>query len=314
MSKKVLIADKFPEKWISVLEKNGIEVINKPALGENDLVEAAKNVDVVVVRSTKVNAEAINNSEDLKLIIRAGSGFNNIKTDAATAKGVAVANTPGKNAVAVAELAMGHILCLDRKIPSNVSDFNNGVWNKAEYSKADGLLGKTLGIIGVGNIGKELAKRALAFGINVIGYDLFEVKDVNFEMVSDLDELVKQSDIISLHLPANDKTKGMFNDEMFAKMKDGAMLINTSRAEVVNEDSLLKAVAEKGIVAGVDVFADEPEAKTGEVKSKLQGIKGIYVTHHIGASTEQAQDAVAEETINVILGFAKDGTVKNKVN
>lgn len=314
MATKVLIADKFPEIWLEELKKSNLEVIYDPKLGENDLIEAAKDKDIIVVRSTKVNADTINNSEALKLIIRAGSGVNNINIPAATNKEISVANTPGKNAVAVAELAMGHIISLDRKIPSNVIDFKNGTWNKAEYSKAEGLLGRTLGIIGVGNIGKEIAKRAKAFGMDVLGFDIFEVKGVDIEMVDDMKDLIKRSDIISLHLPANDKTKGMFNDELFGLMKEGACLINTSRAEVINEESLIKAVKEKGITAGIDVFSEEPEQKTGSVSSKLQDVDGIYVTHHIGASTQQAQNAVAEEAVNVINTFVKNGNVLNCVN
>ncbi len=311
---KILIADKFPENWIEVLKDKGYEVNYLPTLGENDIPNNVSDVNVIVVRSTKVNATALTSSSSLKLVVRAGSGYNNIDTKTAAENGIAVANTPGKNAVAVAELAMGLILSLDRKIPSNVSDFNNGTWNKAVYSKAQGLLGKTLGIIGLGNIGKELAVRAAAFGIKVIGFDIVEVNHPNIEYTNDINKVVSEADIISLHLPSNEKTKGMFNDEMFAKMKDGVLFVNTSRPQVVDEDALLKAVEEKNILVGLDVFADEPESKTGTVSSKLQGNPSIYVTHHIGASTAQAQDAVAEETVKVISTLAETGEVIHKVN
>src|SRR5690606_36331064 len=163
--------------------------------------------------------------------------------------------------------------------------------------KAEGLFGKTLGIIGVGNIGKEVAKRALAFGMNVYGKDISRIEGVMVKDFSEMNELLPLCDIVSIHLPATPQTKGLFNREMFKFMKPGALLINTSRHDIIDEDALLEAVAEKNLRAAVDVFKGEPEGKSGEVKSKLQGNPNIYVTHHIGASTEQAQNAVAAETI-----------------
>ena len=311
---KILVADKFPEQYLEKFKSKGYEVANEPKLGENDLAESAKSADVIIVRSTIVNADTIKGSDTLKLVIRAGSGVNNIDLAAATEKGVAVANTPGKNAVAVAELAMGLIISLDRSIPDNISDFRNSVWNKAKYSKADGLLGKTLSVIGTGNIGVEVAKRAQAFGMKVYGYDIVKVDSPYFEFLDDFNKAIEVADIISLHLPSNAKTKGMINKEVFAKMKNGAMLINTSRPQVVNEDDLLAAVESKNLKVGVDVFSDEPEGKDGSVSSKLQTNPKIYVTHHIGASTEQAQDAVAQEVVKVVNTFAGSGEVLNKVN
>jgi len=311
---KLLIADSFPKNHIQTLIDSGFEVIYEPKLGENEIPNAVKDAEFIIVRSTNINAATINAGTNLKIVIRAGSGYNNIDVAAATAKGVSVANTPGKNSIAVAELAMGLIIALDRKIPDNVKDFNSSVWNKAKYSKAEGLYGKTLGIVGVGNIGKEIAKRAQAFGMKVIGYDVVKSEGLGIEYVDDVEKLIAMSDVITLHVPANAQTKGMFNDKLFGLMKKGAILINTSRAEVIDENALIKAVNEKGIVAGVDVFKDEPEGKDGAVTSKLQNIDGIYVTHHIGASTEQAQDAVAEETVKIIVEFKNTGNVLHCVN
>ncbi len=311
---KVLIADKFPEKYLEELKSKNNEVVYEPKFGEADLAEKVGDANVIVVRSTKVNAATMNAGNELKLVIRAGSGYNNIDTTAAADKGIAVCNTPGKNAVAVAELAMGLILSLDRKIPSNVSDFNNSVWNKATYSKADGLYGKTIGIVGLGNIGRELATRAVAFGMKVIGFDIVEVNHPGIEFTNDLEKLIAESDIISLHLPSNEKTKGLFDEKMFSLMKDGAYFVNTSRAQVVNEEALLKAVEEKNIIVGVDVFIDEPESKEGDVKSVLQNKAGVYVTHHIGASTAQAQDAVAQEVLTIINTYSDSSEILHKVN
>jgi D-3-phosphoglycerate dehydrogenase / 2-oxoglutarate reductase len=314
MKLKVLVADKFPEKYIQQMKDLNLDVAFEPTLGENDLPQAAKDSDILVVRSTVINEEAINSSKRLNLIIRAGSGVNNINIQAANKKGIYVANCPGMNAVAVAELAIGLMISVDRFIPDNVNDFNKGSWNKDKYSKGKGLKGKTLGLIGVGNIGKEVAKRALAFGMNVYGKDIARIEGVQIKDFSEMDQLLPLCDVVSIHLPATPQTKGLFNKEMFSYMKDGAYLINTSRQDIVIEDDLLEAIKEKNIRFACDVFSGEPESKTGEVKSKLQNNPNIYVTHHIGASTSQAQDAVAQETINIINHYVHSGVIDHWVN
>ncbi|AFH48494.1 Phosphoglycerate dehydrogenase-like protein [Ignavibacterium album JCM 16511] len=314
MKLKVLIADKFPEKYIQELKDLDLEVIYEPKLGENDLPKAAEDVDILVVRSTVVNEETINNSKKLNLIIRAGSGVNNIAISAANKKGIYVANCPGMNAVAVAELTIGLMIALDRFIPDNVADFRNGIWNKDKYSKGKGLKGKTLGIIGVGNIGKEVAKRALAFEMNVYGKDISRIEGVQIKDFSEMDQLLPLCDIVTIHLPATPQTKGLFNKQMFSYMKNGAYLINTSRHDIIVEEDLLEAIKEKNLRVALDVFKGEPEGKSGEVKSPLQNNPNIYVTHHIGASTEQAQDAVAEETVRIIKHYVHSGVIDHWVN
>ena len=311
---KVLIADKFPEKYIDDLKSNNLDVIYEPKLGENDLPDIAKNADILIVRSTIVNEETINKSENLNLIIRAGAGVNNIDIPAANKKGIYVANCPGKNSIAVAELAIGLMVALDRRIPSNVIDFRNKIWNKAEYSKAEGLYGKTLAIVGYGNIGKEVAIRANAFGMNVYVKDISRIEGYGVKDFSEFDKTLPLADIVSVHLPVTPETKNLFDDKMFGYMKDGAIFINTSRAGVVDEKALIKAVKEKNIRAGLDVFATEPEGKTGEVNSELQELENVYVTHHIGASTQQAQNAVAEETVNIIKNYISSGVIAHWVN
>ncbi|MCG6961318.1 MAG: 3-phosphoglycerate dehydrogenase [Ignavibacteriaceae bacterium] len=314
MKLKVLIADKFPEKYINQMKDLDLDVTYEPKLGEKDLVEAAKETDILVVRSTVVSEETIKNSSNLNLIIRAGSGVNNINIQAANRKGIYVANCPGMNAVAVAELAFGLMISLDRLIPDNVIDFRNGVWNKNKYSKGKGLKGKTLGIIGVGAIGKEVAKRAIAFGMSVYGKDITRIEGVQIKDFSEMDQLLPLCDIITIHLPATPETKGLFNKNMFKYMKDGALLINTSRQDIIVEEDLIEAIKEKNLRVALDVFKGEPESKSGEVKSTLQDNPNIYVTHHIGASTEQAQDAVAEETVNIIRHFTRSGIIDHWVN
>lgn len=314
MKVKVLIADKFPEEYVQQLKDSDLEVIYSPKLGENDLPEAAKDVDILIVRSTIVNADTIIKSTHLNLIIRAGAGVNNINIAAANQKGIYVANCPGMNSIAVAELAMGLIISLDRRIPDNVADFRSGKWNKGEYSKAEGLFGKNLALVGFGNIGREVAKRAVAFGMNVYAKDITRIEGEMVKDFSEMDQVLPICDIISIHLPSTPQTKGLFNKQMFSYLKPGALLINTSRPDIIDEDALLEAIKEKNIRVAVDVFKGEPEGKTGEVISKLQSSSNVYVTHHIGASTEQAQIAVAAETVRIIKSYLHSGVIAHWVN
>ena len=314
MKVQVLIADKFPDLYINQLKEMELDVIYSTKLGENDLPEAAKEVDILVVRSTNVTAATINASKNLNLIIRAGAGVNNINIPAANQKGIYVANCPGMNSIAVAELAIGLMISLDRRIPDNVIDFRNGKWNKGEYSKAEGLMGKTLGIIGVGNIGKEVAKRALAFGMNVYGKDISRIEGVMIKDFSEMDQLLPLCDIITIHLPATSQTKGLFNKEMFSFMKPNSMLINTARADIIDQDAMIEAIKTKNIRVALDVIKNEPENKAADISSPLQGLKNVYLTHHIGASTEQAQNAVAAETIRIIKDYIQSGVIAHWVN
>jgi D-3-phosphoglycerate dehydrogenase len=213
---------------------------------------------------------------------------------------------------------MGLICAIDRKLPDNVIDFRNGKWDKAAYSKAGGLFGKTLGIAGIGQIGTELIFRAQAFGLKVIGWSrsLTEEKaeSLGIEKINSLEELFEQSDIVSIHLAQNADTKKIISKDLINKLKKGAYLINTARSGVVDEEALQEAAKEGKIFAGLDVFNAEPEGKEGEFRSELSGIKNVYVTHHIGASTEQAQNAVADETFNIVKYFIELGEIKNWVN
>ena len=318
MKNKVLVADKFPEKYIQQMKDLGLDVIYEPKLGEKDLPEAAKEVEILVVRSTVVNEEAINNSKKLNLIIRAGSGVNNINIAAANKKGIYVANCPGMNSIAVAELAVGLIIAIDRRIADNVSDFRNGKWNKAEYSKADGLFGKTLGIVGAGQIGVEVINRVKSFGLNIIAWSRSLTNEkaelLGVERCQTLEEVFTKADIISVHLAQTADTKKLISKDLINKMKKGAYFINTSRAGVVDEDALLEAAKAEKNFLGLDVFNNEPEGKGGDFTTPLQGLKNVYLTHHIGASTEQAQDAVADETVKIINEFVNSGVIRNWVN
>jgi len=320
MKRKILIADKLPGSVVQQLEELGCTVANKLGLAEADLVQAIKDEDpsIIIVRSTKVTKEMIGAARQLALIVRAGAGYNTIDVEAASAKSIYVTNCPGKNAIAVAELAMGLILSVDRRIPDNVADFRRGAWNKKEYSKADGVFGKTLAVIGLGNIGSEVIVRAKAFGLKVIAWSrsLTPEKAAALEIgyAATLEEAAAKADIVSVHLAMNAETKGLLGPAFFKALKQDAVFINTSRAEVVDEKALVEAIAAKNIKAGLDVFAGEPAAAQGAFESPVTALAAVYGTHHIGASTEQAQAAVADETVRIIKEYLGTGRVPNCVN
>lgn len=314
----VFIADKLPEEAILDLKNIGCNVLFKPGLKSSDLDEGLGDAQVLIVRSTVVNGLCIKNSPSLSLIIRAGAGVNNIDMDAASNFGIYVANCPGKNAIAVAELSMALILALDRYIGDNVADFRSGKWNKAGFSKADGIFGKTLGVIGTGEIGQEVIARARAFGMTVIAWsrsltpEKAEALDVVY--ANNIEEVAGKCDVLSIHLALKPETRGVISREILAKLKDGAMLINTSRAEVVDEDALFDELRAGRLKAGLDVFSDEPEFKTGEFQSRFQELDNVYITHHIGASTAQAQMAVADDAVDIVKGYLQQGIVRNWLN
>lgn len=317
---KVLIADSFPKAEVEKIEAVGCVVVYEPTLKDDTLLQAMKDQQpqILVVRSTKVTQPMIANNAALALIIRAGAGYNTIDVDAASAQSVYVANCPGKNSIAVAELAMGLMMSIDRRIPDNVNDLRNGVWNKKEYSHAEGLFGRTLGVIGTGRIGQELITRANAFGMKVIAQSRSltpeGATEIGAEYRESLLEVAAESDFVSLHLALTDQTRNLIGHDFFAAMKDGAVLINTSRAEVVDDDALLKAIEEKNIKVGLDVYSDEPSAKSGGYKGKLSAHPAVYGTHHIGASTTQAQMAVAAEATRIVRRIVETGVPSNCVN
>lgn len=316
---KVLIADKFEESGINGLKEIGCEVISNPDLKDNALADAIRDsqADVLVVRSTKVN-EATLAAGRLSLIVRAGAGYNTIDVKAASARGIYVSNCPGKNSIAVAELAFGLILALDRRIADNVAELRAGKWNKKEFGKARGLYGRTLGLIGLGQIGREMIARAKAFGMNVIGWSRSLTPESAAEMGihfrQTIIEVAHDCDILSVHLALAPDTRGVINADVFEAMESGSYLINTSRAEVVDQAALKQAIKTKGIRAGLDVFADEPAAATGDFSDEIVTLPNVYGTHHIGASTDQAQEAIAAETVRIIRTFKETGKVPNVVN
>jgi D-3-phosphoglycerate dehydrogenase / 2-oxoglutarate reductase len=316
---KILIADKFPDTGVAALKELGADVIVDADLKDDALVAAVRDTgaDVLVVRSTKV-PEPVLAAGRLGLVVRAGAGYNTIDVAAASARGIYVSNCPGKNAVAVAELAFGLLLALDRRIPDNVSDLRAGTWNKKEYSKARGLMGRTLGLVGLGPIGQEMVPRARAFGMRVVAWSRSltpkTAADLGVERMESVEAVASASDVLSVHLALKPETRGLIGASVFDAMRPGAYFVNTSRAEVVDHAALERAVQEKGIRAGLDVFDGEPSTATGEVQSPLFALGGVYGTHHIGASTDQAQAAIADETIRIVQAYKETGRVPNVVN
>ena len=318
---KILFADALPEAYVDLLAQQGDECTVSPELGADDIPDAIEGYDVLVVRSTKVTAEAIGRSSRLGLIVRSGAGTNTIDCQAAADAGIYVCNVPGTNSIAVAELTLGLLLAVDRHIPAATGDLKNGIWNKKGYSKADGLMGKTFGVIGVGEIGLAVAERARSFGMTVVAerkadrrHDVeARIRSIGIRLVENLDELVAESDIISIHVPGGESTENLIDERLLRLMKPSAILINTSRGEVVDEEALIAAMDDKGIRAGLDVFRHEPDSGTGEFNSVLASHPNVVGTHHIGASTQQAQDATSAGTVDVIEAY-RAGDPQNCVN
>jgi len=316
---RVLIADKFEQSGLDGLQALGCEISYQADLKDDALTEAIRQAapDVLVVRGTKVT-EPMLEAGPVKLVVRAGAGYNTIDVAAASKRGIYVSNCPGKNSIAVAELAFALILALDRRIADNVIALKQGVWNKKEFSKARGLFGRTLGLIGVGKIGQEMIPRARAFGMPVVAWSRSLTAERAAELGVELKEspiaVATASDIVSVHLALKPETKNLINAEFFAAMQPGAYFINTARGEVVDQQALSDAMRNRGIRAGLDVFALEPTTGTGEFHDEIAKEAGLYGTHHIGASTDQAQEAIAAETVRIVAEFKQTGKVPNVVN
>jgi D-3-phosphoglycerate dehydrogenase len=328
---QVLIADQFEQSGRDGLADAGCDVVFDPGLAGDTLAAALRETraEVLIVRSSKVTADMLDGG-DLALIVRAGAGYNTIDVAAASARGIYVSNCPGKNSVAVAELTLGLILALDRRIPDNVAALREGRWDKKTFSKAAGLKGRTLGLLGFGSIAQAVARRAQAFGMDIVVWtrSFEDGGPVDFSAYG-LDAAGRESrvtaartpgavadaaDILSIHVALGPGTRGLVDADLIGRLKDGAMVINTSRAEVVDHEALAAAVRERGIRVGLDVYPDEPSAAQAEYRHDLLDLPGVYGTHHIGASTEQAQEAIAAETVRIVRSFAETGRVPNVVN
>jgi D-3-phosphoglycerate dehydrogenase len=317
---KVLIADKFERVGIDGLKELGCTVVTRPEVKAEELPAVIREVDphILIVRSKKVSADALKAGTALSLVIRAGAGIDTIDVGTASSLGVFVSNCPGKNSIAVAELVLGLLLALDRRIPDQVADLRKGRWNKAEYSKARGLYGRTMGIVGLGQIGREVATRALAFGMRVLAWSRSltheEADRLGVAYAQTPLEVARLSDAVTVNIAANEETRNLINAEFLAALHPGTYLINTSRGSVVDEAALREAIRTKGIRVGLDVFQNEPAGGTGEFANPIVQEPGVAGTHHVGASTEQAQVAIAHEVIRIVQTFRETGEVPNVVN
>ena len=314
---KVLIADKLSTQLEQTLRDLGIELDIQPDLTAEQLPQAIGQAHALVVRSTKVSAETINAGRKLSLIVRAGAGVNTIDTVAASSRGIYVTNCPGKNSAAVAELAIGLLVACDRRIVDASTDLRAGKWRKKEYGKSRGLRGRTLGIVGAGTIGRAVAHRGRGLGMRVAAWsrslDPARAAELELEYCESPVELAQRCDAVSVHLAASPETRGFVGREFFQAMRQGAIFLNTSRGEVVDQDALVGAIAQRGLRVGLDVFADEPSG--GEASFAETALaRCITATPHIGASTEEAAEAVAEEVVRIVRAFHETGKPPNPIN
>jgi D-3-phosphoglycerate dehydrogenase len=332
---KVLIADTFERSGIEGLKAAGCDVVYEPELKDETLRAAigSTGADVLVVRGTRVTGPMLDSGR-LSLIVRAGAGYNTIDVAGASTRGIYVSNCPGKNAIAVAELAFALILALDRRVPDNVAELRAGKWNKKEFSKAAGVYGRTLGLLGAGSIGQEMIRRAAGFGMNVVLWsrryeganrpmteqdarDLgleSALRTVRIDLAPTPGDVAARADVLSVHLALGPETKGLVNATLFDRLKPGAIFVNTARGDVVDYPALAAAVRDKALRVGLDVFANEPASPVADFHDDIVALPGVYGTHHIGASTDQAQEAIAAETVRIVRTYKDTGKVPNVVN
>jgi len=312
---KILVADKISPKGVAYLRQQpGFDVVEAYGSSPAKVLELVKDVHAIAVRSeTKITAEVFAAAPLLKVVGRAGVGVDNVDVEAATEHGVIVMNTPLGNTIATAELTVTHILCGARPVPQAAASMKAGQWDRKSFSGLE-LFKKTLGVVGLGRIGSEVAKRAQAFGMRVLAYDPYlapsRAKVMQVEAVS-LDDLLKQSDYITVHMPLTEQTKYMIDEAALAKCKKGVKLFNCARGGIIKEAALIAALKAGHVAAaGLDVYEEEPLAKDSE----LRALPNVTLTPHLGASTAEAQDAVGIEIAEQIADVLNGGVISNAVN
>ncbi len=314
---KILVCDPISPRGIALLQQRPeFQVVVLPKrLSEAELLPLVADAVAMVVRSeTKVTRKVIEAAPLLRVVGGAGVGIDNVDVEAATQRGVVVMNTPGGNTISTAELSFTMILGLARKVPQAHGSMAAGKWDRKQFQGVE-LAGKTLGVLGMGRIGTEVARRALAFGMKVVGYDPFlteaRAKALGVELAGDLDDVYREADFISVHMPVTEQTRGMLNSTAFAKMKPGVRIVNCARGEIVVENDLIAALDSGKVAgAGLDVFIVEPLAADHPFRKH----PGITLTPHLGASTEEAQEKCGIEVAEVITGYLLTGEVRNAVN
>lgn len=314
---QILLADKLVDAVAQSLTAAGGKVHNNPKLTSDDLPDALKGIHILVVRSTRVTAEALESADDLSLVIRAGAGFNTIDVETASALGIQVANCPGKNAAAVAELAIGLLISCDRQIVNACSELRAGKWRKKEYGNSYGLKGRTLGLLGFGAIGKAVASAAQGLEMNVVAWSRSLTDEIALQYgirrAASPHSLAEVSDAISVHLAQALETKHIVNRDFLALLRPGAILVNTSRGGLVDTSALRAAIVEKQLRVGIDVFEEEPEG--GEaVFSDTALATMLTATPHIGASTAQTSEAIGNAVVEIIENFLRTGHALGAVN
>src|SRR5579863_1863192 len=312
----VLVCDPISPKGIALLQQRSefkVTVL-KQKMTEAELLPLVKDVHAMVVRSeTKVTKKVIDAAPNLRVVGRAGVGVDNVDVDAATQRGIVVMNTPGGNTISTAELTFSMLMALARKIPQAHASMKSGEWNRKAFQGVE-LYNKTLGILGMGRIGTEVARRAIVFGMRVLAYDpyltLSRANALQVELV-ELDEIFARCDFITVHMPMSDETKGMLNTAAFAKMKPGVRVLNCARGGIINETDLVEAI-KSGRIAGaaLDVYETEPPPKD----FPLRDLPQVIMTPHLGASTEEAQENVGIEVAEAITDYLLNGAVRNAVN
>src|SRR5687767_9821562 len=319
MPQKILVADKLAEEGLDFLKQSNFDFDVKVGLKEDELAAAVGAYDALIVRSgAKVTAKVLENPGNLKAIARAGVGVDNIDLEASTAKGILVLNTAEASTLSTAEHALALMMSLARKIPSAHQSFKSGAleWKKRSVFQGTQLAGKTLGVVGLGRIGRTVASRALAMDMNVLGFDPYfsspTALDGRVRMVKDFDEFLSQLDVITFHVPGGESTKHLLNrDRLFNKCKPNLLVVNDSRGEVVDEFALADAVREKKIAgAAIDVYQTEPPQKD----HPLFGLENVVLTPHLGASTDEAQTAVSVDACKAIVAYLKNGEIRGAVN
>jgi len=315
------VADTFSSKEIEEMKKMGHEVIYEPKVLGADFEKLMREVNpvVLIVRSKKTTKEVIDAGPKLEMVIRAGTGCDTIDVAHCSQKGIYVCNCPGKNSVAVAELTIGLMIAIDRRITEGDKLLKEGRWAKGKFTDCLGLKGRTIGLLGIGNIGKEVAKRCLAFDMKVLAVDPFltkeQIESMGATKVETNKELCERVDILSLHIPALPETIGMINKEFLSHMKPNSVLINVARGNLVNEEDVLEHLDKvKDFWYGADVFKGEPASKEADFDHKLAKHPKVVGSHHVGASTQEAETAIGIEVARMVKEYGATKKVNNCVN
>jgi D-3-phosphoglycerate dehydrogenase len=315
---RVLVADRLSEDALDEMRGLGVEVEYDPRIEGAELAQRLDGVNVLVVRGTEVSAEALAAGKSLNLVIRAGAGTRNIDVAFASERGIYVAQTPGRNAQAVAELTFALIGCLDRRIPDAVHSLRSGLWEKDQYARAVGLEGRTIGILGLGHVGRAVLRMAQAYQMRPLAFGrsltAARAAELGATRVSTPLDLARQSEILSVHLELTDRTRNVVDRKFIEALPDGAFFVNTARHELVDYDALVELVPKKNLRVGLDVLPGEPSERTARYTHPILHAPGVYATPHLGQSTDRAQVAVASETVQILRSFVTKGEVPNVVN